>query len=77
MCLGTHIAKCHYSVLNVKAQLGAFNQEKALEGAWLWNIRELSFEALAATRCSLPGTWTSSAHPELPTPAQSLGNKNY
>ena len=29
---------------------------------WLWNIREPSFQALAATHWSLPGTRTSSAH---------------
>ena len=31
---GTHLAKCLNSVLNVKALEGAFNQEKALVGAF-------------------------------------------
>ena len=29
-CLSARLAKCHNSVLNVKALLGAFNQERAL-----------------------------------------------
>ena len=32
--LGTHLAKCLNSVLNVKALEGAFNKEKALVGAF-------------------------------------------
>ena len=33
-CLGTCFAQCLNSVLNVKALVGAFNQEKALVGAF-------------------------------------------
>ena len=33
-CLGARLAKCFNSVLNVKALVGAFNQEKALVGAF-------------------------------------------
>ena len=50
------LAWCLKSVLNVKAVVGSFNQEKDLEGAFSvivksWrNLREPSFEALHLTR---------------------------
>ena len=46
--LTKHLAKCLNSVLNVKALVGAFNQEKALVGAFsvITNLRMDLFEAL-------------------------------
>ena len=45
------LAKCLNSVLNVKAVEAAFNQEKALVGAFsvITNLRMDLFEALATT----------------------------
>ena len=42
-----------YSVLNVKALVGAFNQEKALVGAFsvITNLRMELFQALLFTLC--------------------------
>ena len=46
--INAHLAKCLNSVLNVKAVVAAFNQEKALVGAFsvITNLRMELFEAL-------------------------------
>ena len=44
------MAKCHNSVLNVKALVGAFNQEKALVGA---------FSVIVKTDCESDGSFDS------------------
>ena len=44
----SHLAKCLNSVLNVKALVGVFNQEKALVGAFSVDVQNRSFEALNA-----------------------------
>ena len=46
--INTRLAKCLNSVLNVKAVVAAFNQEKALVGAFsvITNLRMDLFEAL-------------------------------
>ena len=50
--LGTHLAKCLNIVLNVKALEGAFNQEKALVGAFFVIVKSSRtlFEALLQVR---------------------------
>ena len=50
--VNTRLAKCLKSVLNVKAVVAAFNQEKALVGAFsvITNLRMEIFEALLGTR---------------------------
>ena len=50
--LGSCLALCLNSVLNVKAVVAAFNQEKALAGAFsvITNLRMQLFEALTGTR---------------------------
>ena len=50
VCLGCSLAKCPNSVFNVKAVVAAFNQEKALVGAFsvITNLRMDLFEALVA-----------------------------
>ena len=47
-----HCKKCLNSFLNVKAVVAAFNQEKALVGAFsvITNLRMELFQALLATR---------------------------
>ena len=62
--VSVRLAKCLNSVLNVKAVVAAFNQEKALVGAFsvITNLRMELFEALAATHCSWLATnelWTT------------------
>ena len=46
--VNAHLAKCLTSVLNVKAVVAAFNQEKALVGAFsvIANLRMELFQAL-------------------------------
>ena len=50
--VNAHLAKCLNSVLNVKAVVAAFNQEKALVGAFsvITYLRMELFEALITTR---------------------------
>ena len=38
-CLGTCLAQCLNSVLNVRALVGAFNQHKALDGAFSVTVK--------------------------------------
>ena len=49
------VRKCLNSVLNVKAVVAAFNQEKALVGAFsvITNLRMELFQALVFTRAQL------------------------
>ena len=49
--VNAHLALCLNSVLNVKAVVAAFNQEKALVGAFsvITNLRMVLFEALMQT----------------------------
>ena len=51
--VNARLAKCLNSVLNVKAVVAAFNQEKALVGAFsvITNLRMELFEALIITPC--------------------------
>ena len=49
-CLGICLAQCLNSVLNVKALVGAFNQEKALVGAFSVIVKPIEhYTALVTT----------------------------
>ena len=54
--LNAHLAWCLNSVLNVKAVVAAFNQEKALVGAFsvITNLRMELFQALPGTSPASP-----------------------
>ena len=51
-CLGTCLAQCLNSVLNVRALVGAFNQHKALEGAFSVTVKTDGLFETAAPRFS-------------------------
>ena len=57
MGVNARLAKCLNSVLNVKALVGAFNQEKALVGAFAVIVQPVvePMDRLTALVCSL---WT-------------------
>ena len=49
------VAYCLNSVLNVKALIGAFNQEKALVGAFSVIVQFHRFNCTNLTNCLVPG----------------------
>ena len=59
-----------FSILNVKALVSAFKQEKEGPSLWLWNLREGSFEALVCSVHTAPARTTQVLVPPAASSSQ-------